>query len=164
MPELPPDRELRRVTSEYRWVADAHGSTVRFYLGINVALAAASLALLKIEGPFFGDAIAAALFVCGFMTCLLGVRAIRDSEAQVRALADRRIALEHKCGLREGEPQALPSGARGLTIVLVCFAVFHLASAVATVWLTYISPVEAPADVDSVAAIVHLAVCLRFCR
>lgn len=142
---------------EHRWLVAAHEGTVRFHLALNTALAAAALALLKIEGPYFADAIAAGLFTCGFALCIFSLRAIRHSSAEVASAAQARAAQETKAGLREADAPPYVSRSRGVGMVLWCLAVFNLASASVTIWLTYISPVETAGPGLDTLAVIFLA-------
>src|SRR5262245_43559418 len=118
MQESLQDRELRRLSTEYRWCVEAHARTIRFCLILNLAFAVAALIALKMDGPIFADAIAAGLFLCGFVTALFSIRAIGQSEEDLSAITNRKIELEHRIGLREGDIRSYVRRTRGITLVL----------------------------------------------
>lgn len=146
------DRDLRRAAVEYRWHAERHARAVNFQLALNAALAAVSVWLMKIEGPYFGDAIAAALFLCGFGISLFSIRVVRASGAELRAAVELRQRIEHHLNAGEGEPEPAVRRRTGITAVLAAFALFHLSAAAGTVWLTYVSPPDAVHNEDDTFA------------
>lgn len=107
---------------------------------------------MKIEGPYFGDAIAAALFLCGFGISLFSIRVVRASDAELRAAVDLKQRIEHQLTMNEGEPQFPVRRRTGITAVLAAFALFHLSAAAGTVWLTYISPPDTVHNEDDTFA------------
>lgn len=94
----------------------AHRETLRFHLLLNLTLAIAATWVLKIDGPYYADGIAAGIYVIGFLIALWSFRSIRKSEA-------------------ENEFSGVSTAP-----VFAALAIFFLAAAVAVVWFTYISP------------------------
>ena len=96
-----------------------HSETLRFHLLLNLTLAIAATWVLKLDGPYYADGIAAGIYVVGFLIALWSFRSIRKSEA-------------------EDEFSGVSTAA-----VFAALAIFFLAAAVAVIWFTYISPPEA---------------------
>jgi hypothetical protein len=141
MSELTEERRSRIAASDERRRAGRRERALRFHAGLNAAYAAAALGLLKIEGPYFADAIAAGLFFCGFWMALFSLRSLSSLE-------------------REGSDEAAqPRRTVGARPMFIAFAVFYLASAVAIVWLTYINPSESTQEDAAAASIARLEAC-----
>lgn len=99
-----------------------HDGNLRFHLVLNLTLAAVSAGILKIDGPWYADAVIAALFACGFATSVFALRSLRRTRSAVLA------AIFHP------EEQPAPVSADAVFLLL---AVFYLSAAVATLWLSY---------------------------
>jgi hypothetical protein len=159
MPEPSQELSLRRATSEYRWLAEARARTVRFHLSLNFAFAVLAIVVLKITGPVYADAIAAALFGCGFATALLSARTIRNAEREYRTAQNRMLEMEYQAGLRSGEFQPEQPRMRGITAIFVCFAVLHLFAAALVLIMTYVMPPEPVEEEETPASTSLVRVC-----
>ena len=74
--------------------------------------------MLKLDGPYYADGIAAGIYVVGFLIALWSFRSIRKSEA-------------------ENDFSGVSTAP-----VFAALALFFIAAAVAVIWFTYISPPE----------------------
>jgi len=92
---------------------------LRFHLLLNLTLAIAATWVLKLDGPYYADGIAAGIYVVGFLIALWTFRSIRKSEA-------------------ENDFSGVSTAP-----VFASLAIFFVAAAAAVIWFTYISPPEA---------------------
>ena len=106
----------------------AHREALRFHLFLNLALAIGATWVLKLDGPYYADGIAAGIYVVGFLIALWSFRSIRKSEA-------------------ESEFSGVSTAP-----VFAALAIFFIAAAVAVIWFTYISPPEAIYPEEGVTA------------
>ena len=95
--QLTPEKpSLESLISDCRLREKAHELNVRFHLAINLAFAALTTLILKIDGPWYADAICAGLFACGAALSLFSWRSVRrtadmfhTAEARRREEAER---------------------------------------------------------------------------
>lgn len=96
--------------------------TIRFHLILNIGLALSATWVLKVDGPYYADGIAAGIYVCGLAVTAIGMGEIRVSRRQLQEVAPN-----------------VETGS-GLSRLFVVFALFFLCAACAVVWFTYIAP------------------------
>lgn len=113
-----------------------HEQALRFYLVFDVALAVAATAVLKMDGPYYADALAAGLFVCGFGVSLAAIRTLRRSRKDLDALDRHRQETERAAGLMPLPP---PRRSGSFAAVFALLALFHLSAASTAVWFTYLA-------------------------
>lgn len=127
---------MERAAEESRWRARMHEQALRFHLVFDVALAVAATAVLKMDGPYYADALAAGLFVCGFGVSIAALRSVRRSLQDLEALDRHRLEMERTAGLVP-LPAARRSGS--FAAVFALLAIFHLSAASTAVWFTYLA-------------------------
>ncbi|MBC7927835.1 MAG: hypothetical protein H7039_19490 [Bryobacteraceae bacterium] len=96
--------------------------TVRFHLLLNLGLALAATWVLKVDGPYYADGIAAGVYVCGLAVTVISMGEIKVARRQLKELTPN-----------------LEIGS-GLTRLFLVFALFFLCAACAVIWFTYIAP------------------------
>lgn len=135
------DAEVRRRLRE-------HHQGVRFHLSLNIFLILAATAVLKSDGPYFADGLSAGIYTCGLALSLFAFRSVHAGETNLRAAERDRLALDAESDYPDKPRVSRPSAAT----LFVILSVFFLAAACATVYYSFVAPVEQiQADEDGVA-------------
>jgi hypothetical protein len=143
---------------------EARWARARLYLILSTAGLIATLALLKMEGPWYVDAIIAAAFLGQGMSAIVFAGSLGRREGgpyragRVRSLeAQLGLAAEAESGAPERRD---PIGAAFSALTLL--AILHFGACGLTLWLTFFAPPEIPVEEEAVTGFVP-SVAALFC-
>jgi len=149
VPQLTPERiSLESLTSECRAREKTHELNVRFHILVNLGFAAATTLILKVDGPYYADAVVAGLYVCGVGLSIFSFRSVRRSSRLLYDAEIRRREEAERAGVHDLPSESHPG--TGLLFLLV--ATFCLAAAFATMWFSYITVRDQSASEDDAVA------------
>lgn len=126
-------------------------STTRFHLVLDLSTAALVCTILKMDGPYYADAIVAGLFICGFGLTVYSYRCVRRVEIALSVAESQRRAEEERLGLTPTSVSHRP----GPAIIFVLLATFFVSAAVATLWFSYASIRDQGASGDDSVAVLR---------
>jgi hypothetical protein len=137
VPQLTPENSsLEFLTGECRAREKTHELNTRFHLLLNLGFAALTTLLLKVDGPYYADAVVAGLFACGLGLSVFSWRSVNATARLLEAIETRRRDEAERLGVHDA-PRQIQAVRAGFLFLLL--ATFFLTAALATVWFSYIS-------------------------
>jgi hypothetical protein len=95
---------------EYRFQVKLNNDRLLHLTVFNVAILSAGAGLLKVSGSRLGNGLVATIFIAGFCTSLIGVRAVSTFHQYYRRAVHKRSVYEEILGLTQA--RELPNGGR----------------------------------------------------
>ena len=145
---------------------EARWARARLYLVLLLAGLIATLALLKLEGTWYVDALIAAAFLAQGMCGLVFSTSLgrREPKPQQLLILEERLAFASAA-----EPSAATSDGRNYTLgavvtALILLSILHFGACGLALWLTFFSPPEMPVvEEEAIVFSMPSAVGDRFC-